>query len=302
MPKRMDQRILVAGKSGQLARCLRDVFAGGRLQAACLGRPELNLEDADSIDRAISEVAPCAIINAAAYTAVDLAESEPERAFGINARGAGILADRARRSGIPLVHFSTDYVFDGAKPSAYVEQDLPGPLNVYGSSKLSGEELVLESCPHAAVIRTSWIYSPYGHNFVRTIRRLAQTQPEIRVVADQQGTPTSATELALATHTIIVRLLSAESGGGIYHVAASDEASWHDFAVAILSGLSRRGHDVPGLKAISTEEYPTAARRPKNSRLVSAKADRVFGVRLPPWRASLEKCLDSLESQEPRTC
>lgn len=300
--KSMEQRILVAGKNGQLARCLQDAAASSKFTIASVGRPELDVEDEESIDRAISEVAPSAIINAAAYTAVDLAESEPARAFDINCKGAGLLADRARRSGVPFIHFSTDFIFDGAKSSAYVEEDAPGPLNVYGSSKLSGEALVLERCPHAAVIRTSWVYSPYGNNFVRTMQRLSQTQREIRVVNDQRGTPTSATELALATLTIVERLLSGNGGAGIYHVAGGGDTSWHGFAAAIFSGLNCRGHHVPELRAISTEEYPTAARRPKNSCLNSSKAHQVFGVRLPPWQLSLERCLDDLAIGESRTC
>jgi dTDP-4-dehydrorhamnose reductase len=302
IPQTTDRRILVAGRSGQLARCLLAAADDSGFAIACLGRPELDVEDEESIDRAISETTPCAIINAAAYTAVDLAESEPERAFGINERGAGLLADRARRSNIPLVHFSTDYVFDGTKRSAYVEEDVPRPINVYGSSKLAGEARVLELCPHAVVIRTSWVYSPYGSNFVRTMARLSQTQSDIRVVADQYGAPTSATELAAAALNIAEQLLSAKDRAGVYHVVGGGSTSWHGFAAAIFSSLSRRGHRIPTLTAISTEEYPTAARRPRNSRLNASKADRVFGVRLPSWQLSLEKCLDGLDTQESPIC
>jgi dTDP-4-dehydrorhamnose reductase len=240
---------------------------------------------------------PSAIVNAAAYTAVDQAEAEPERAFRINCGGAALLADAAARYGIPFIQISTDYVFDGNKPSLYREDDPPAPLNVYGCSKLAGETAVLKACPCAAVIRTSWVYSPHGNNFVRTMLRLSETQPTVRVVDDQRGTPTSAADLAAAVLAIVERLRSAAGcdNAGIYHLAGEGETSWHGFAAAIFASLARRGRRVPELQAIRTAEYPTPARRPKNSCMDSSKAERVFGVRLPSWRSSLEECLDQLE-------
>jgi dTDP-4-dehydrorhamnose reductase len=250
-------------------------------------------------------VEPSAIINAAAYTAVDRAEKEPTRAFRINRDGVAPLAAAAARRGIPFVQISTDYVFDGGKPSSYREDDVTNPLNVYGSSKLAGERAALMACPWAAVVRTSWVYSPYGNNFVRTMLRLCETQPVVSVVDDQRGTPTSAADLAAAILTIVERLRSASgcSEGGIYHLAGEGETSWHGFAAAVLASLTRRGRRVSKLQAITTAEYPTLARRPPNSCLDSSMAERIFGVRLPPWRSSLEECLDQLEiPKELHTC
>jgi dTDP-4-dehydrorhamnose reductase len=297
--------ILVAGKSGQLAQCLRDSAALRDMPMVAVGRPELDLESGEGIDRAIAEVEPLAIVNAAAYTAVDPAEAEPGRAFRINCGGAALLADAAARHGIPFIHISTDYVFDGRKRLLYREGDVPAPLNVYGSSKLAGEATVLKACPWTAVIRTSWVYSPYGQNFVRTMLRLSETQTVVRVVDDQRGNPTSAVDLADAILVIAERLRSANGrdDAGIYHLAAEGETSWYGFAAAIFTSLARRGRQVPKLEPITTAEYPTPARRPRNSCLDSSKAERTFGVRLPPWRSSLEACLDQLETpKELRAC
>jgi dTDP-4-dehydrorhamnose reductase len=298
------QPILIVGKNGQLARCLDDQATAHNIPIVAVGRPELDLESETSVDRVIAEVAPSAIINAAAYTAVDRAEAEPGCAFSINCAGAGFLAAQAGRLGIPLVHFSTDYVFDGTKTSPYVEEDAPAPINVYGSSKLASEAIVIEGCPGAVVLRTSWVYSPYGTNFVRTMLRLARSQRLTRVVGDQLGTPTSASDLASAALTIVKKLHSARGceASGIYHLAGQGETSWHGFAAAIFSNLARRGQSVSVLEAIATEDYPTPARRPRNSRLDSSKAARVFGVQLPQWQVSLETCLDRLMAEEVGIC
>jgi dTDP-4-dehydrorhamnose reductase len=292
-----EKPIFVAGKSGQLARCLRDVAVLRNLPMVAVGRPELDLENGKGIDRVMAAVEPSAIVNAAAYTAVDAAEAEPERAFGINRDGAARLADAAARHGIPFIQISTDYVFDGSKPSPYREDDITAPLNVYGSSKLASETAVLKACPCAAVIRTSWVYSPYGNNFVRTMLRLSETQPMVRVVDDQRGTPTSAADLAAAVLAVVEHLRSANGcdNAGTYHLAGEGETSWHGFAAAIFASLAHRGRRVPRLQAITTAEYPTPARRPQNSCLDSSRAERIFGVRLPSWRSSLEICLDQLE-------
>ncbi|MCK1335492.1 dTDP-4-dehydrorhamnose reductase [Bradyrhizobium sp. 38] len=291
-----DRPILIAGRHGQLATCLRDLAAMRGLPAVALGRRELNLEKREGIHKLIASIAPSAIINTAAYTAVDQAESEPAKVFSINRDGAAALADVAWQMNIPLIHLSTDYVFDGAKPDAYEESDIPAPLNVYGASKLAGEAAVLAAHPLATVIRCSWIYSPYGGNFVRTMLRLSKTQPMVRVVGDQHGTPTYAFDLAEAVLRIAERSVADDrrTTAGIFHLAGQGEASWYDFAQAIFGELSRRGARIPALEAITTEEFPTAARRPRNSRLDSSKAERVFGIRLAPWRHSLEACLDQL--------
>lgn len=299
------KRVLVAGKSGQVARCLRDMAVQRNISMVAVGRPELDLDDEHGIDRVVAAVEPSAIVNAAAYTAVDRAESEAERAFRVNCRGAALLANAAARRGIPFVQISTDYVFDGSKRSPYVEGDRPAPLNVYGASKLAGEIAVLNAYPDATVLRTSWIYSPYGNNFVRTMLRLAESQPLVRIVDDQHGNPTSAIELAAGILTIVEQLGSVKGEGktGIYHLAGEGETTWYEFTALIFASLARRGRRVPRLQAITTREYPTPARRPEYSCLDSTKAERVFGVQLRAWRSSLEDCLDQLEmSKELHAC
>lgn len=292
----IERSILIAGRNGQLASCLRDLAALRGLPVVALGHEELDLEIREGIDRMIASIAPCMIINAAAYTAVDQAESEVGRAFSINRDGAAALADIAWQRNIPFVHLSTDYVFDGAKREAYDEADVPAPLNTYGASKLAGEAAVLAAHPLATVVRSSWIYSPIGSNFVRTLLRLAETRPIVKVVCDQHGNPTSAAELAAALLQIAERSLTDDrrTAAGIFHLTGQGTTSWHGFAEAIFDGLSRRGVRPPTLEAITTEQYPCAARRPMNSRLDSSKAERVFGIRLPDWRHSLEACLDRL--------
>jgi len=302
----MTQRpVLIAGKNGQVARCLRDLAFQQNIPIVAVGRPELDLEDRASIDRVLDAVDPSAVINAAAYTAVDRAETESAAAFSINCNGAAEIADAAGRRLIPFLHFSTDYVFDGEKKSPYNEDDTPAPLNIYGASKLAGEVAVLKANPNAAILRTSWIYSPYGNNFVKTMLRLSETQPIVKVVDDQRGAPTSAAELASAVLKIVARLQSVgirNDDAGIYHLAAEGEASWHEFAATIFAGLARRRRSVPLLRPITTDEYPTPARRPRNSCLDCSRAERVFGVRLASWRSSLEVCLDQLVMDEARAC
>ena len=294
--KMMERPILIVGRSGQLAKCLRELAAVRGQPVVALGRPELDLESRAGIGKLIASIAPSAIINAAAYTAVDQAESEMARAFSVNRDGAAALADVAWQKNIPLIHHSTDYVFDGSKPDAYDESDIPAPLNAYGASKLAGEAAVLAAHPLATVIRCSWLYSPYGSNFVRTMLRLCETQQTVRVVRDQHGNPTSAFDLAEAVLQIAERSAMGDrrATAGIFHLAGQGDTSWHDFAQAIFWERSRRGARIPELVAISTEEFPTAARRPRNSRLDSAKAERVFGIRLAPWRLALKACLEQL--------
>jgi dTDP-4-dehydrorhamnose reductase len=295
--------ILVVGKSGQLARSLMDLAAPYNTPMISIGRPELDLADPASIEHAVATLEPSAMINAAAYTAVDRAEAEAASAYAINRDGAARLAAVARRCGIPFVHVSTDYVFNGEKPSPYVESDVTAPLNVYGQSKLDGETAVLDACPSAVVVRTSWVYSPYGQNFVRTMLRLAATQQDVRVVADQRGTPTSAPDLAVAIVEIVRQRDQARSHSGIYHLAGQGETTWHGFASEIFAALSQHALPTPRLHAISTQVYPTPARRPLNSCLDSSKAHAAFGVQLPPWQTSLDRCLDRLIGQmELTTC
>jgi dTDP-4-dehydrorhamnose reductase len=292
--------ILVAGKSGQLARSLVDVGVQRTIPVVAVSRPEFDLENAGSIDRVVKAVLPRAIINAAAYTAVDTAESEPERAFAVNRDGAARLAATARYFRIPFVHVSTDYVFDGSKASTYCENDDPSPLGAYGQSKLEGEKAVLDANPDALVLRTSWVYSPYGTNFLKTMLRLADTRDVVRVIDDQRGTPTAAIDLAGAIVDALMQVLEGEarSRTGVYHVTASGETTWYGFAKAIFAGWRDRGHRIPQLEAITTADYPTRVKRPANSRLDCEKFQRVFGICLPLWSTSLGPCLDALATRQ----
>ena len=298
--------ILVAGKTGQLARCLVDVAEQRGLPIIAVGRPEFDLEDSGSIDRAVDAALPRAIVNAAGYTAVDRAESEPERAFAVNRDGAERLAATARRLQIPFLHVSTDYVFDGRKSSAYFEDDIPCPLGVYGRSKLEGELAVMDTNPDALIFRTSWVYSPYGDNFLKTGLRLADTRDVVRVVDDQRGAPTAAIDVA---STIIdalgqVNEKNAQTRAGVYHVTAAGETTWYGFAKVIFSGWHDRGHRVPVLEPIASADYPSRVGRPANSRLDCGKIDRVFGIRMPLWSMSVGACLDVLAAswQDVRSC
>jgi dTDP-4-dehydrorhamnose reductase len=288
--------ILVAGKSGQLSRSLVDVGEQRAIPVVAVGRPECDLENVGSIDRVVNAVLPRALVNAAAYTAVDVAESEPQRAFAVNRDGAGLLAATARRLQIPFVHVSTDYVFDGSKSSAYREDDATFPLGVYGQSKREGEIAVMDANPEALVMRTSWVYSPYGANFVRTMLRLSDTQDVVRVIDDQHGAPTAAVDLANAILDALAQILEQKIQGraGIYHVTAVGETTWHGFAKAIFADWRDRGLRVPVLEAIATADYPTRVKRPANSRLDCGKFQRVFDISLPLWSTSLAACLDIL--------
>lgn len=291
-------RLYVIGTEGQVARALResaidqpDVVIGGA------GRSEIDVRRPDLLEKALAAFSPDIVINPAAYTAVDRAETEPELAFAVNRDGAGHVAAAAARIGIPVVHLSTDYVFDGTKDAPYVETDPVAPMGVYGQSKLAGEYAVVAANDHHIILRTSWVYAPYGNNFVRTMLRLSAERDRLRVVDDQAGCPTYAPDIAAAIMTVARQI---ESSGwqaqfaGVTHLAGPDEITWYDFAQKIM-GLCRKktGRHV-AVDAISTAEYPTAARRPANSRLCCDRLASIFGVRLPPLEQSLEKCLDRL--------
>ncbi len=289
-------KILVAGLQGQLARALvaqAQVRPG--VQVVALGRPQLDLTDAASIARALDAARPHLVVNAAAYTAVDKAESEPQAAFAINRDGAGALAAAARAAGCPIVHVSTDYVFDGTKSGPYVETDAPNPAGVYGRSKLEGEAAVAAANPEHVIVRTAWVYAPYGHNFLRTMLRLACERPELRVVSDQRGNPTYAPHLADAILDVAARLARrTPPAWGVYHAAARGETTWHGFAAAIVRAASRLGVPQVPVVPIATADYPTPVRRPANSCLDCGKLERAFGVRLPPWQQGLEDCIAEL--------
>jgi dTDP-4-dehydrorhamnose reductase len=292
--------ILVVGKSGQLGRCLFEAASRRDIRIIVAGRPDFDIEHRETVDRALPAFDPGVIINAAAYTAVDKAETEPERCYAANRDGARQLAAVAWRHNVPFIHISTDYVFDGRKPSPYHEDDLTAPLGVYGRSKLEGERAVLAMHPDALILRTSWLYSAFGSNFLTTMLRLAQSQPSLRVVDDQRGCPTSAHELAAALLDISTKLLEggSQSRAGIYHLSGAGQTTWYGLAAEIFANVKARDQKVPHLVAIKTADYPTRAQRPPNSVLSCAKVDREFGVKLPAWSTSLTACINGLSRRE----
>jgi dTDP-4-dehydrorhamnose reductase len=283
--------MVVTGREGQVVRSLIERSSGTEVEVVPVGRPELGLEmEPESIAGAVAVARPDVIVSAAAYTQVDKAEGDRERAFAINARGPATLAQAARELAVPLIHLSTDYVFDGSKSSPYSENDATGPQSVYGQSKLEGEKAVTAGHADSVVLRTAWVYSPFGSNFVKTMLRLAADREEIGVVADQRGNPTNALDIADGILTVAGNLVRSgdESLRGIFHMSASEEASWAEFAEAIFAASAELGGPTARVKAISTADYPTPARRPANSRLDSSRLVRTHGVRLPDWRQSVK--------------
>ena len=291
-------RILILGKEGQIARALRELLPSQGIEVAAIGRPEIDLLAPQSAADAVLEFAPTLVILPAAYTAVDRAEDDVEAAWIINAVAPGIVAKAASDIGAPIVYFSTDYVFDGGKGAPYAEEDATAPLSVYGSTKLAGEAAVARANPRHVILRTAWVCSPTGSNFVKTILRLAAERPSLRVVADQQGAPTFAADIARAVALISARLHSnvpvGEEHWGLFHLANDGLTSWHGFAEAIIAGSAARGGQSVPVEAITTGEYPTRARRPAYSKLSAAKIKRIYGVHMSAWEESLEVCLDTL--------
>ncbi|MBY6242755.1 dTDP-4-dehydrorhamnose reductase [Methylosinus sp. Sm6] len=287
-------RIAVTGLEGQVATALRE--RAGATEIVALGRPRLDLSDRESVRAALREARCDAIVNAAAYTAVDRAEQEEELARRVNGAGAGFVAEAASELGAPLLHLSTDYVFDGALDRPYHEEDAVGPTGAYGRSKLDGERRVAAACANAAIMRTAWVYSPFGANFVRTMLRLGETRDEVGVVDDQLGNPTSALDIADALLAIAARLAQdpAPELRGTFHMTGAGEASWADMAEAVFARAERHGRKPVRVRRIETADYPTPAKRPANSRLDNAKLARVHGVALPSWRESLAACVDRL--------
>jgi dTDP-4-dehydrorhamnose reductase len=286
------------GADGQVARSLREAAnkrTGLVLRAGA--RPDVDILRPDLIERALADFAPDIVVNPAAYTAVDRAETEPDIAFATNRDGAGNVAKAAERLNVPIIHFSTDYVFDGRKPSPYVETDGIGPRSVYGRSKLAGERAVASSNSRHIILRTAWVYAPFGANFVRTILRLTDERDRLRVVDDQIGCPTYAPAIADAILTIAAKIKSSgwqDRFAGVTHLAGPDEITWCNFARQIVSIAKTKGRRDVVVDAITTVEYPTPAERPANSRLRCDRLAELFDVRLPALRSSLEKCLERL--------
>lgn len=298
-------RVLVTGAQGQVGRALLEAFAGSAEVVAC-DRGNLDLSSPEMIRKRIREIAPDMIINAAAYTAVDRAESEPELAMAINGRAPGVLAEEARRASSLLVHYSTDYVFDGSKTGPWVEDDATNPLSVYGSTKLAGEEAIRNVGGRFLIFRTSWVYAPGGKNFVLTMLRLGRERDTLNVVDDQVGAPTTAAELARATYTIASGIQDGKFGrhaewAGVYHMTCSGSVSWCGFARAIFERAPELlGGKLPKVNPIPTSAYPTPAKRPQNSTLSNEKLRRRFEVQLAPWESALDEVLAAISSQPTR--
>ena len=305
---RADLKIVIVGRNGQLAWEANQRFQGLG-QIICIGRPELDLTNIEEVRAEIRRIKPSVLVNAAAYTAVDQAEAEPEAAMKINSEAPAVMAEEAKRLGALFITYSTDYVFDGKKASPYNESDPAAPLNAYGASKLSGERAVEAIGGNHLIFRTSWVYGARGKNFLKTILKLAAERPELKIVDDQVGAPTWSRDLADATRKIIEQLMAQSSSamssigealgdrGGIYHMTSSESVSWFGFAAAIVEEMGKRGLSKGNLAKvvpIPSSQYPTPAARPQNSRLCNDKLKNAFGVTLPPWRESLAAVMDEL--------
>ncbi|WP_341522162.1 dTDP-4-dehydrorhamnose reductase [Pseudomonas sp. G.S.17] len=284
-------KILISGQHGQVSQALQQSLADlGEL--VVLGRDQLDLNDPLAVIDRVQAVQPDLIINAAAYTAVDQAETDATAAFQINAMSAGVFAQQAEELGIPLIHYSTDYVFDGSKQSPYTEEDEANPLSIYGASKWTGEQAISASGGQHLILRTSWVYSTVGRNFLLTMQRLLQERDELNVVADQIGAPTWAGTIAQSTRQLIERWRSGNPGAwGIYHLTASGETSWFGFAEAIGQELIKSGKKCAALHPIPSSAYPTPAPRPLNSRLDCSRLQREWGVQQTDWHSALLQCL-----------
>ncbi|MCR8492573.1 MULTISPECIES: dTDP-4-dehydrorhamnose reductase [Pseudomonadota] len=283
-------KIVVTGREGQVVQSLLEKASQRPdLQVIALGRPELDLAKPESVRNAIQAVKPDIVVSAAAYTAVDLAEDEPELAFAVNASGAEAVADAAKNCSVPVIHLSTDYVFAGDADKPYVETDITGPRSVYGSSKLEGERLVAQANPQHIVLRTAWVYSPFGKNFVKAMLKLAETRDALSVVSDQWGNPTSALNIADAIIQVADHLAAIPdfSAYGVYHLAGTGDTNWSGFARAIFSDSAKLGGPTATVTDIATADYPTKAARPANSRLSTAKFQEVFNRSAPHWQLSL---------------
>jgi dTDP-4-dehydrorhamnose reductase len=280
--------ILVFGAGGQLGRELQREAALRDIALTALPREQVDICDHAAVARAILDAEPAVVINAAAYTKVDRAESESELAHRANAEGPHVIASVCARARTPLIHISTDYVFDGAKSCAYVETDPVAPLGVYGQSKAAGEEAIRRVLRHHLILRTSWVFGEYGANFLTTILRLAKEKDELRIVADQRGRPTSARDIAAALLRLAPRLRDGGDVWGTYHFAGTGETTWHGFACRIIAAQAALTGRAPKIAAITTSEYPTAARRPANSVLNCDRFERVFGFGGRPWTAEAD--------------
>jgi dTDP-4-dehydrorhamnose reductase len=298
-------RVLIVGNAGQLGRELEKIFTGyGPIVG--VDRESVDLADAEKTRELVRRTAPDIILNAAAYTAVDRAESERDLAYAINAQAPRVLAEEAHRHDAIFVHYSTDYIFDGGKSepksTPWIESDTPNPLNVYGASKLAGEQAVENTGGKFLIFRTSWVYGPHGNNFLLTMLRLARERDRLSIVDDQIGGPTTSIELARATHSIVTGILAGSFGApedwtGLYHMTCGGSVSWFGFAQAIFArAAALLALKPPTLTPIATKDYPTPAARPRYSVLSNAKLHARFNVALLPWESALEETLQALRN------
>ena len=291
------RRILVTGQGGQLATGLAESLPAEGFEAHLVGQPDFEFDQPDTVRAAFDRIRPEAVVNAAAWTAVDAAEEDEAGAFRANALGPALVARLCAQAGIPLLQISTDYVYDGRKGSPYVEADAPNPLGAYGRTKLAGEWAALAANPMTAVFRTAWVFSPVGRNFVRTMLSVGAQRPELRVVADQHGNPTAAPDLADALADVLARI---RDGGwqpgyrGSFHMAGGGHANWHEFAEAIFAAARPHGGPNPRVVPIATHEYPVRATRPADGRMQQDRLHEVFGVALPPWQDGLARVIRAL--------
>lgn len=295
-------KILLLGKGGQVGWELQRALAPlGEVIA--MGTREADFNQPRHLRGLVADLAPQVVVNAAAYTAVDKAESEPDQAYRINAEAVGVLAEEAARCGARLVHYSTDYVFDGEKSSPYVEQDATGPLSVYGRSKLAAEQQIRQAGGEHLIFRTSWVYAARGGNFAKTMLRLAKEREQLKVVADQHGAPTSAELIADVTALALQRVLVSEAGGpgGTYHLVAGGETTWHAYAVHVLQLAKARGVALKvqpeAVAPIPSTDYPVPAPRPRNSRLDCTRLMSAFGLQMPDWRLHVARLIEELHEQ-----
>ncbi|NKC32069.1 dTDP-4-dehydrorhamnose reductase [Falsiroseomonas selenitidurans] len=293
------RRILVTGRGGQLATGLEASLPAQGFEAVLVGQPDFEFDQPETVQAAFAAVRPDAVVNTAAWTAVDAAEDDEPAAFRANALGPALLGRLCGEAGIPLVQISTDYVYDGLGTAPYVETALPNPSSAYGRTKLAGEWAALAACPQTLVLRTAWVYSPVGRNFVRTMLAVGAQRPELRVVNDQHGNPTSAPDLADAIAGVLARVRETgwqASYRGVFHAAGSGHTHWHEFAEAIFAAAAPFGGPRPVVHPVGSHEYPTKAKRPANSRLDTGKLKATFGVELPAWQDGLAQVVKALHA------
>lgn len=293
------RRILVTGRGGQLATGLEAALPVQGFDPILVGQPDFEFDQPETVAAGFAAARPDAVVNCAAWTAVDAAEENEAAAFRANALGPEMVARLCAAAGIPLIQISTDYVYDGRKAAPYVEEDAPNPVGAYGRTKLAGEWAALAANPRTAVLRTAWVFAPMGNNFVRTMLRVGAERPELRVVADQHGSPTAAPDLADAIAGVLARIRQTgwqDDYRGVFHAVAAGATTWHAFAEAIFAAAAPFGGPRPSVQAIATADYPTKAARPTDGRLDTTRLARVFGVRLPSWQDGLGRVIRDLHA------